>query len=496
MRTLTVKLKGSSRDAGLMTYPVELFTPDGDIVGRGVVAPGRVVSLEYPMEVAKRFRQVYVVARRPDGSVLQKRASTTSEVTEVQLTADSPESWLDWATSLRSLSHLREQPRTSGESFRIGTVWMKVWRLADGHWLPVNEAHIHVQRSQGVRQATVEVGGGQFLMQIGGENVAWRFVGLPFGGPVRVAVTRAKSSDGDPVDITVGREHDGYEGLMSYLDRGALTDAKEVGQAGHLADRALYGKFDDPVAAVAGAYLLYRLGHIAERANWLKRLDRSFPDIPDGPLIVAAAELLVRRPRLHVVRSKVRESISRGFPIFSTGLRLLVEVMAAIHIGDQESRRFKSLYAAAQVYLGARTTLGPYFSFFGRMPTEPSTIKLKGLDGKPAVEDLSSRALHTTLALRASRAPKSTKAFGGCSVSLQGPRISLNDFENQIPEHLFLPNYFEISSDIGILQPPAERRSVDRMMNYAADALRGSLEPRPARFTSQQSAVELFDGSE
>ena len=57
--------------------------------------------------------------------------------------------------------------------------------------------------------------------------------------------------------------------------------------------------------------------------------------------------------------------------------------MAAIHRGKFETRVFRAAYQGARAYLQAQTSKGTYFAFYGRSPTEPSSMRIFGSPKDP-----------------------------------------------------------------------------------------------------------------
>ncbi len=54
------------------------------------------------------------------------------------------------------------------------------------------------------------------------------------------------------------------------------------------AARLLLTKYSDPVAAALGGLILYRLGRLAERQEWVENLSRDFGWLRDGQILCAA----------------------------------------------------------------------------------------------------------------------------------------------------------------------------------------------------------------
>lgn len=387
MRQLTVHVLGESRDDRLLTLPFDVFGADGEPLAQGTASPMHpaVVHLQ---DGADGVRRVHVVGRPPFGDAVQATILLGDGPNPVYLPtgSPSPHEWLQWVTPFRSLSHLlasHGSQRTTQSNRRIGRVWMTVWALQDGRWMATDMRPTDKMHSKGVRQVSFDIPAGPHLLQVGGDNVAWRLVSLPPGGQVRVALTGSASEEGDSIDVTIGRKRAFNELIMSYMSRGAAMEAQRLGDAWQAADLALYEKEQDPVSAAAGAYLLLKLKRLDERRRWVDNLVNRFPYLADGAIVAAALALQRSDSDEKTVRNYLNLAVNRGLPVFALGVSTLVETMAAVHRGRRESKKFHAAYQAARAYNQARCSKGAYFAFYGRSPAEPSWIQHYGAADSP-----------------------------------------------------------------------------------------------------------------
>jgi len=100
-----------------------------------------------------------------------------------------------------------------------------------------------------------------WLMQIGGSKVTWRFVALPGNGRARVLTTPKDSSDprADELKVVVTGFRSGAETLLEFLSRDAIRSMNAAADPANVARELLRSKFDDPVGAVTAAYFLLRV---------------------------------------------------------------------------------------------------------------------------------------------------------------------------------------------------------------------------------------------
>lgn len=86
-----------------------------------------------------------------------------------------------------------------------------------------------------------------------------------------------------------------------------------------LAERLLYEKFGDPLAAAVGAYSLLRVSSLTRMHDWTANLMLSFPTLPDGAAV--RGEHLARLGRHEEAFEAFVAVTQRGLPIFSDGVR-------------------------------------------------------------------------------------------------------------------------------------------------------------------------------
>jgi len=386
MAELTVHVLATyQNDDRALAVPFEVFTSEGTLLAQGIASPEspRTVTLDADMRAVER---VYVVARLPSRGRMQEmvRVHEGSNSVMLDIRRSSPHEWLQWVTPFRSLEHLRDdRPLTAQPPRRIGRVWMTLWARRDGQWIATDLQPVEQLRDQGMRQIELNIPERPHLLQIGGDDVAWRLVSLPPGSEARVALTRSPSETGDSIEVTVGRVKPVNELLMAYLSSGATAEAARFVDAWQAADLALYEKTRDPVSAAAGAYVLLKLQRLAERRAWVRNLTERFPYLADGPIVAAALALQAPNAKVADVRRLVAEAIGRGPPLFALGASVLVETMAAIHRGKFETRVFRAAYQGARAYLQAQTAKGVFFAFYGRSPTEPSSMRIFGSPQDP-----------------------------------------------------------------------------------------------------------------
>lgn len=391
MTHLTVFVAGSQRESGFLTLPVDVYAADGSLLVSGTASPRSPGQFDIPEWVRFVSDRVYVIGKLPNGSMLQEsvQLAEASATVVLKLGDRSPHEWLEWVTPFHNLDHLRSSNDQSANdqsvdgTRRIGKVWMTLWSLCEGRWQSQVLPTVGRQSDRGMQQLVLDVPKLQHLLQVGGEEVAWRLISLPPGGKVRIALTRREAKEGDTLDITVGRAFPDNELVMSYLTRGEIADVNRLTEMWDASDILLYAKKRDPVSAAAGAYVLLKGRRLQARYHWVVNLVNWFPYMADGAIVVAALALQQDDVPELEIRRLIDLALERGLPIFSIGASILVETMAAVHRGKDETKRFHEAYLAAQAYARAVCTTGAYFAFYGQSPAQPSWTPIYGLEGKP-----------------------------------------------------------------------------------------------------------------
>ncbi|WP_405905443.1 MULTISPECIES: hypothetical protein [unclassified Streptomyces] len=149
----------------------------------------------------------------------------------------------------------------------------------------------------------------------------------PWGSAqIEVLVNERQSPTGSAVSVTVRDSRVGP--ALGYMARGAFDSAATLVRD---AETMLYGKgrMPNPLAAVAGAYVLVG-SELTERPHrwdpWLARLRHEFDWMSDGSLLWAMRHL--RRAHTEAERQAARdaliEAFDRGVPVFTLGLSRLI----------------------------------------------------------------------------------------------------------------------------------------------------------------------------
>ncbi|MGW0821313.1 hypothetical protein [Streptomyces sp. NPDC002845] len=148
---------------------------------------------------------------------------------------------------------------------------------------------------------------------------------VPWGAAqIEVLVNERQSPTGSALSVTVRDSRIGP--ALGYMARGAFDAAAALVRD---AEELLYGKMENTLAAVAGAYVLVgsELGEQEQRWDpWLDRLRGGFDWLSDGSVLWAMRHL--RRAHTEAGRRAARDALveacDRGVPLFTLGLSRLI----------------------------------------------------------------------------------------------------------------------------------------------------------------------------
>lgn len=142
--------------------------------------------------------------------------------------------------------------------------------------------------------------------------------------------------DVKPVDVE-------RSNLLAFLQRG---DSRTTMAILEQANEALFKKFDNPLAAVAGGLALINarrwnvnqdsaLARVSQWSAWLDNLAYQFPWIPDGAILKAWDELLGSEGDRDAARASLLDAFGRGIPYYSACFKLLLDGLRAVRWQDE-----------------------------------------------------------------------------------------------------------------------------------------------------------------
>ncbi len=160
---------------------------------------------------------------------------------------------------------------------------------------------------------------------------------LPYGGPETVADLMLLKRDRSMAEEGAGFltrtliRDTGMAGIFGYLMSGDLPGAAALVKK---SKGVLIDKFENPLAAAAGAYVLLSMPSETDQSNapswhrWVKNLMTYFPWLPDGA--IQRGWLMLRANELKEAEEAFKTAFARGLPFYSIGVRWLLDGLSIL----------------------------------------------------------------------------------------------------------------------------------------------------------------------
>jgi hypothetical protein len=160
------------------------------------------------------------------------------------------------------------------------------------------------------------------------------------------------------------------------LASGDFESARAIGQnLAEVGEDLLYGKLQNPMAAAVGGYFLLQAGELERLHEWTANLANWFEWLPDGPIIRACHLMTKPETNAVAVRRLLLESIKRGLPYYTIGLRLLQNGLKLLL---QRSKRHFVIAAALKTinsHFEAADASSTVTTFTGETPNRPAILQ-------------------------------------------------------------------------------------------------------------------------
>jgi len=282
---------------------------------------------------------------------------------------------------------------------RYLSAWVQLWRRNTTGWNPT-EPRLDLAScswdNDAVRLA-LDLGQHQYLLQVGAPGVPPLLTALPGMGTTEVVIRPIVEPDRHPMEVAVTPASAEAATLLGYVGGGAVTavdvmiatnplleqlvegqDLYDTGPAqrpspASLAESVLYRKVNDPNTAALGGYHLLRTGELQRLHSWPANLADWMNWMSDGP-VIRGWQLLrgaTARPG-ETPRQRFLEAAERGLPIFSDGLRLLIDGLKVV----SRDRHDDSEVAAAITRMGNYSAVTDWsrtiLTFTGDDPGSPN----------------------------------------------------------------------------------------------------------------------------
>jgi hypothetical protein len=390
MSVIRLKFEGKT---GLTSYaPVyaEVINAELETVRELSVPVGGMVDVEV---AAGRY---LVRARLPSGETVSTETSVEEGAVGqavLRPRVESPHEWLDWQFFLGNL----KPQEGSLEIARFKSAWLRIWSSEQGSYSvqPWESGDKVVRWDRAGDQVVANFSLREWyppqlrFLQVGGPQVPWRLIALPPASDLEVLV-RASTDESDfdvglKVEVATGDRS--VEALLGYLASGAVPAARVVGDE-VVAEQLFQAKMANPMGAAIGGYYLLRVGADQRLHDWANNFVNWIDWLPDAP-VIHAWQLLRQRtgstmpgPAIDLAGDRLLEAVERGVPVYTEGLRLLVNGLRLLkeQAGWRSSPDLTRAFQKISRYAAAADWSQPLTTFLGEDPDTPS---LKAISGVP-----------------------------------------------------------------------------------------------------------------
>ena len=407
MSELRITLKGPS-DCATIPIVVEVLDDEMNRHWHGSINIGGTQSVTvpdpHPSDPPTRYA---VLASLPSGQRAKAIVTVRGDVPvqdvaiEVAPTAiDSEKIKLQWAQVSRPSTFQRRSLQPN----QLRSIWLRLWgRRAGGVWtvLPWPTQQATRDADLALVQYDLMLGGRsayrEYYIQIGGPTYRWRLMAVPpedilvLVKGIELPPSDHESIPIDPIEVSLTTPAQHADVLLRYMRRGEMEEARQVSDViiqQNLATRATAS----PLTSIIVGYFLLRTRDMKRLRQWLTRPAPAIRQTADVALIDAWYQLRARVPRPDRAREALITAVSRGMPVYTRGMRLLLDGLQIFDQPDEtpdpelqaevhSALRRVSRYAAALVWQAPTTT---FYALDPDTPTPNSREIRRGLPDDPA----------------------------------------------------------------------------------------------------------------
>jgi len=371
---LLLDLPPNFNDSFVATWDV--VSGDMKVIGRGSFFQNGSASLQLT-DVGAYWARLQL----PNGET-QTQAFVidgTDDDLEVRFDCSAPSrhEWLSWA----SVGESPELVELGERSTALSDLWTRAWTLEHGQWIPNDDAvNAGLERDAGLYQLDMGSQGDQpRALQIGGKEIASRFVVLPARGRVRLLIVATSNGGGsedgrDSIEVAVSLQNSVADNLVRFLT--VAQPGSDAGWSRELRQKSmdlLSEKAEDPLAAVVGGYFIVQ-DKDAAPLDWLRNLAIMTGWMADGFILLANAMVLRKgRDEGQLALEQLERAAQCGYPVFRRGVRLYLDTLRILE-SDKETLIPQTIRDQARMYAlasAADTRQSAFTSFFGTRPDAP-----------------------------------------------------------------------------------------------------------------------------
>jgi hypothetical protein len=385
MGRLTITFGRGEGEALGTPLPAEIIASDLAVVDRVTLLVGQERQVQVEPDT-------YLVrAQLPSGRVLKGFGEVSARRgARVDLgRVNSPREWLQSSVVLGDIADTTRPPGPA--LAERSHLWLTAWERQGPTWAEVSWPKHALGHDDHHMAFDLPILKDRLRMvQLGGSGIPWRLVAVPPSpAPPRVVVAPDANADDldSGVTISVSTQDRDADMLLRYLSQGDMPSA-EVAGAGlqealeegfsrpvAAAERFARDKRFNPGGAAIGFYHLLRV-HADERLrDWPSNFVRWFPWLPDAHVIRGwQAMRAIPKSDVALARRCFVDAAAAGVPVFSEGLRLLLDGLELLARTAGAQDRGQVLAAAERIglYAAAADFAEPMTTFTGVGPDVPS----------------------------------------------------------------------------------------------------------------------------
>lgn len=279
-----------------------------------------------------------VQATLPSGKVLRQSIDVPEGDRILDVVFNGPAAPVETLSWQHYLGYLSSSPLPLPPE-ALQNIWVRMWSFTGGVWKSERWPGGKFRTTDIAIVARLDVPSDRVcFLQIGGDHVPWRCLGLPPSHEeVEIAIrstTRDRAlTGGVTVRVTTG---DGVlDALISYESAGAANMASLLWEDfSHKAIDYADRKIDDGNGAAVGFYFLAGTQQLKNYFDWTANFAKYYPWLPDARVIHAMG-LLLRGDR-NGAREELYKAASSGVPIYARGLRFLYDQLMALREDPKE----------------------------------------------------------------------------------------------------------------------------------------------------------------
>lgn len=222
--------------------------------------------------------------------------------------------------------------RIRNKSLELGIIVRELDKWSFTKLPLVTEAQINVRKFD----YSFNSGYQNSFLSVSSKSSFTKLICLPRGANINVRFKKNFNSPGDldrSIDVLVSTDYQRAEALLDMLNTGAMLEAKSFVNA-RLAEDLLQRKIENPWAAAIGGYYLLKVKDNERLHDWANNLANWFEWFSDGAIIHAWQMIAENKgeddKKLLRIKRRLLEGQKRGLPLFTEGLRLLLDGLSQL----------------------------------------------------------------------------------------------------------------------------------------------------------------------